>query len=180
LPSGRASRVAPGGPMAAHLGHQLSAELLADDDKLLSPRLAARVRAWPVRSLIGTVFVASDEQDIARALQTHVQGILGVPVLVPGEHLGGCRKYLHVHVSASTEPEPRSRQPMFLELYGHMALVGAHDLRTLEGAIWQRRYQRCTREHPRLGPLPGPLVVRLEAATWANVSYPGFDVPFYA
>lgn len=177
LPDGPASRAPANGPMAAHLGERISAELLMGEDMLIEH--AVRIRAWPVRSLIGTAFVANDEQDIARALQTHVQGILGVPVLVPGEHFGGCRKYLHMHASAPTPPDPSSDQPMFLELYGHIALVGDHDLRTFEGAIWQRRYHRRTREDHRLEQLPGPLVVRLEAATWANVSYPGFDVPFY-
>lgn len=179
LPAGPPSRVAPGGPMTPHLGDRVSAELLKDEDMLISEELAVRIRAWPVRTLIGTVFVANDHKDIARALQGHVQKHLRVPVRVPDGQFGGPGKYMHVHASAATPPDPSTGASMFLELYGHIAIVGEHDLRTIEGALWQRQFRRDAREHHGVARLPGRLVVRLEAATWANVSYPGFDVPFY-
>jgi hypothetical protein len=170
----------PGGPMAAHLGDRIPRSKLFDGDERLAWKLAIRVRAWRVRSLIGTAFVAVDDRDIPRALEVHVQGILGLPVFVPRDRtLGGARKFLHLHVSAPTPPDPNTGQPMFLELYGNMAIVGDHDLRTVEGGIWRvRRYRNGFSSHE-LPELPGPIVIRLASATWSNVSYPGAGVPFY-
>ncbi len=179
LPAGPSSSATPGGPMAAHLGDRLSVDQLEDEDRLITPELAGRIRAWPVRSLVGTVFVAEDSKDLARALQTHVQQHLRLPVRVTDDGFGGPGKYMHVHTSAATPPDPSTGASMFLELYGHIAMVAEHDLRTLEGSLWQRQFRLDAREHHGIARLPGRLVVRLEAATWANVSYPGFDVPFY-
>jgi len=178
LPPGPSPSVAPGGPMAAHLGDRLSVDALTDEDRLMTEEIAARIRAWSVPSLIGTVFVAEEKGDVARALQAHVQRHLGVPVRVSAREVGSS-KYMHVHTSASTPPDPSTGQPMFLELYGHIARVGEHDLRTLEGARWQRALRQQIREHRGVTRLSGPLVIRLETVTWANVSYPGFRVPFY-
>jgi hypothetical protein len=177
---GPASSARPGGPMAALLGDRVAAEALTYGDEPLDPVLATRVRAWLVPSLIGTAFVAADEADIARALEVHVQGILGVPVLIRRDQQPmAYRKYMHVHVSAPTPPDSSTGQPMFLELYGPLAIAAEYDLRTVEGAAWQQKYRPRVTVLDEPAELPGPLVFWLSAATWANISYPGVDVPFY-
>lgn len=151
LPAGPASSAAPTGAMVPHLGPRI-AEGFADGDDALEPDLACRVRAWPVNSLVNTAFVAAKQGDIGRALAGHIQSILGLSCDFGKSCFGGSRKYLHVHASTATQPDASTGQPMFLELYGSIVIVGEYDLRKREQALEFARERANSPGHRRYPP----------------------------
>jgi hypothetical protein len=96
-------------------------------------------------------------------------------------------------------PPPMGREPMALEIYGKLIAAGNFTFNTLEAWRMLLARERNVRKldhqesHSELDPeasrrledlidgrdLPTPLYVQIRVATYANVYYPGADVPFY-
>ncbi|MDI3286299.1 hypothetical protein [Polyangium sp. 15x6] len=184
----------PTGPLAPYLGAQHDLDALLSE--IEGPEEAACVLAWPVPALVGRVIVAPDFDGLAGAIRAVLFEALGdLPFAVDGGGYGGLGRYMHLHTSVLAPP--MRDEPMALELYGRLVAVGDYDFRTREAGRYLLRRER--EMHSLCGPdasptdaerlrmmelihgrdFPGPLVVILSAATYANVRCPGVGVPFY-
>ena len=183
----------PTGPLAPYLGAQYKLDALIGE--MTEPEEAACVLAWPVPALVGSVIVAADADDLAGAIRAVLVEAFGdLPFAVGSHGYGGLGKYMHLHTSVVAPP--MGGNPMAIELYGRLIAAGDYDFRTREAGrfllLRQRSfesieygeqpdadaYQRMD-DHACGRDLPGPLVVVLEYATYANVLFPGPGVPFY-
>ncbi|MDC3957606.1 hypothetical protein [Polyangium jinanense] len=183
----------PTGPLAPYLGAQHELDALLTETE--GPEEAACVLAWPVPALVGRAIVAPDFEGLAGAIRAVLFEALGdLPIAVDGSGYGGLGKYMHLHTSVLAPP--MGDEPMALELYGRLVAVGDYDFRTREaGRYLLHREREMHSLHPADPPtdaahlrmmdlihgrdFPGPLVVVLSAATYANVRFPGVGVPFY-
>ena len=170
----RAPPRAATGAMAGYTGTACNPRDLSWGDDTLPAHLARRVCAWPVPRLIGQGFAAASELELPAALRALLHMQLGpLPFHIDERGgFGGPWKYFHVH--ASIIAPPVGDVPMAIELYARVLGVATHDFATEEGA---RFVVRRDRTEP--NPLPGPLWMHVEQATYSNVAYPGVNVPFY-
>jgi hypothetical protein len=172
---------APRSPLAGWLGERVPPERLAavEQHADLDPAVLARIRAYPVTPLLGATFEVADLDDTAARLQALLHERLpGIDWQVPDSLAGPLGKYLIVHTSLAAPPNEAVPEPMALELYAACVAVDGVPLDSAEGQAW---YQRFIARDPRRSSTHalGRLRFELRAATCANVSYPGLQVPFY-
>jgi hypothetical protein len=90
--------------------------------------------------------------------------------------IGPLRKYGLLHASLLAPPDGTTGQPMSLEICG--SLFSAGDLIVND---WEDffDYRHTLGDAYMSIPLPGPVVIHLENAVYANVLFPGIGMPFY-
>lgn len=174
-----------GGPMAALLGPRFPLEAIKCTDWYAEfgeeeRRAAPLVRAYPVTALLGArVSCARDGElgeRLAALLEEHCPG-LGLQASSE-RHAGRLRKCGLVHTSLEAPPDETTDQPMTLELYGPVVELNGRPIGSGVGGwydAWRRRHDDDYQQVE----VAEPFVFELRAATYANVSGPGIDVPFY-
>ena len=164
----------------SYLGPRHSnADLVSEDfERTADSPEVCLVRAWPVPRLLGAPVAASDEAGLARVLETLLWDRLpGIDWRVPEISLGPLRKYGMLHTSVAAPVDETTGQPMALEIYGDVILL---DGRSTSGQWWTVRGLGIAEFFTTLDrPLAGTLDIRIDVATYANVCFPGFGVPFY-
>lgn len=160
-------RVPPAGPMAKHVGPQLTPEELADyyrhyTDCELTPRIAAKIRAFPVPALIGTTFQCTPEDFHAQLDDVLTARLPGTRWETGRMHRYGSElleKYWLLDGCYAASPDGATGQLMVLALSGTVRTPGAE---WRPGACWD-----------------GEIEVELLTATWSNVGGVGFGLGFY-
>ena len=168
-------RGGPPGPMARRIGRAYTRrQLLAAES--LTRREVAAMRAYPVPRLVGAIVEAATEADLPGAIESLLHRHL--PAFdweVESKIYRGLRKNGLIHASLEAPPDRRSEEPMYLELAGEVIAFGGRpapamrwiDLRPMNG-------------DDQLGAeVPGPIQVRITAASYANTRFPGVGVPCY-
>lgn len=172
---------APHSPLARHLGLRCSLETLAavQQHADLAPDVLARIVAYPVTPLLGTGFDVVDLGDTADRLHRLLcEHLPEVDWQVPGNLAGPLGKYLIVHTSLAAPPNTAVPEPMALELYAACVSVDGVSLDTPDGRAWYHGF--IAHDARRFSPRAlGTLHFEVRAATYANISYPGLQVPFY-
>ena len=172
---------APHSPMAPHLGDRCGAAVLAAVEQYadLEPDVLARIVAYPVVALAGAGFDLADLDEGPERLQRLLHERLpGLGWQVPGDLAGPLGKYLILHTSLAAPPNQAVPEPMALEVYAACVSVDGVALDSTEGQAWYRRFvARDTRRSS--AHALGTLRFEVRAATYANISYPSLQVPFY-
>lgn len=175
------------GLMARFLGDQYSIEQLSDTEdfeyysKEEQDAIAA-IRAFPIKSLIGAELHANGESDLAIQLGALLrQCCPGVEWQVDRDLSGPLRKYGLLHTSLAAPSDDTTGQTMALEVFANTIQLGDHDFAAPGAETWMGL--QIERYPGRLeyaeAPIDEPLTLRIKAATYANVSYPGVGVGFY-
>jgi hypothetical protein len=174
------------GLMADRIGAQYStAQLLAAEEypEYLTDAQREAVtttRAFPVTSLVGARLEADDEGDVAGQLEALLRyRCPGFDWQIERDLHGPLRKYGILHTSIAAPPDETTSQPMMVELSGSVIQLAQHDLDDENGTTWidLRLWGKSSDE--RDVPISEPMTLRIDAATYANVPFPGIGVPFY-
>jgi hypothetical protein len=189
LPSlGEPVATRPVGAMAPHIGRQFSVAELDDEDKVSDDErpLLALVRAYEVPSLVGATFTFTNVDGISKSLgQLLAEKLPGIAWRLKDEWAPAFSKYQLVHATLAAPPDLATGQTMSLEIFGQLWWVDGVPMDTPAGQAWKERqveaFCNALAEEPRrlATPSDSTFVVRLEAATYANVQFPGVGVPFY-
>ncbi len=171
----------PAGLMAALLGPRIPSEQVGDDEMFEEhgERVRALIRAYPVASLLGAQVTCMRDSELeARLAAVLDERCPGIEWRVNGERLAGpLRKYGIVHTSVEAPPDEATAQPMALELYGEVTELDGNPVTA--GGAWIDSWRGRQGEiYPEVE-VTEPFTFELVAATYANVLYPGANVPFY-
>lgn len=166
----------PTGPIAAHLGPRYTLDVLREqefhpegDEPYLS-----RIRAFAVPALIGGKVVIQRDTElpgaIAHLLTERLPGgnwnSTEVNLKLSSKYLlARFRKYSIVHECLPAPEDLGTNQAMALEIYGELVSIDGQ-------AGLQFRYDLETE-------VIGTMIVEIRAATYANVSCLGVNMPFY-
>jgi len=161
--------------MQPFLGRRYGVEDLYESEKSHRPDLKL-MRAFEVTPLINTTFTISHEKEVPTAVKTLLESKLpGIEWNVDVHWYGPLRKYFFIHHSIPAPPDPLTKQPMALELYGPViAIEGKSVSRKDIGKLMADRPEDYFSKE-----LEGNITIRIEAATYANVTHPGAGVPLY-
>ena len=172
------------GLMAPFLGDQYSIEQLSETDNFECASneerdAIAAIRAFPVTSLIGAQLHANNESDLATELGALLRRCCpGIEWQLDRDLSGPLRKYGLLHTSLVAPPDDTTGQTMALEVFANTIQLGTHDFTDPNAPSWiLLRYESGVPDWDR--PIDEPLTLRINAATYANVSYPGIGVGFY-
>lgn len=143
--------------------------------EFLLPEQVDSIKAYSVPGLVGVSIVAPDEDDLYGAIESmllervcdfgwHVQPRIEAPL----------RRYGLLHTSLAAPPDD-GMGPMWLELAGTVLALGGVQVAPRS---WFEIYP-FDLHGPYDEPLPGPIEVRIDVATYANDRYPGVGVPPY-
>jgi hypothetical protein len=150
--------------------------------KVLGPRLevAPLIRAYQVLPLIGATFSCDRDSELANAIEALLaercpgfdwrlerEARLSAPL----------RKYGIIHTSIAAPPDETTGQPMALELLAEVVRVGRDA--TGPGARWIDGWRSRHGDDYGRVEVAEPFELAIRAATYANVCYPGIDVPLY-
>lgn len=173
------------GPMAPLLGPRFPLERLkrsswypeVDEEERA---VASLVRAYPVTGLLGArVGCARDGELADRLAELVEERCPGHTLRVDGKRLTGpLRKCGLVHTSVDAPADETTGQPMALELYGELVELDGRPIGPGVGA-WFDAWRGRQGEDYDLVEVAEAFTVELRAATYANVLYPGIDVPLY-
>lgn len=142
-------------------------------------RNRGRIDAWPVLPLRGADFTIETPADIARALRRLLSEKLpGLDWWVPEDWLGPFEKYGMVHGSLPAPPNPATGQPMALEIFGMDSGGGIRSTAFRKAMHRWRSGKAKDEDRPPVVRYPARVII--EVATYANVAFPGFGVPFYS
>lgn len=172
---------APRSPIAGHLGARYPAAEIAAVEQLadLDPPALDHIVAFPVSSLIGVTFDVVDFDAAGDMLQQVLHAHLpGFDWQVPPDWRGPLAKYLILHTSLAAPPNDAVPEPMALEVHAGAVAVDGVPLQSAEGEAWYQGFLMRDSRHGTLHAL-GTVRLRIRAATYANISYPGIGVPFY-
>lgn len=163
----------PQGPLQGLVGPRIDARE-TDSEKLeeASEELLSRIAAWPVLPLVGASFEVKSVDHIADAVRELLGSKLpGIDWWVHEDWRGPFEKYGIVHGSMPAPPNPATGEPMALELYGKA------EVPRISGPMRSPFESRPRGEGQAAVRYPVRVVIR--AATYANITFPGFGVPFY-
>jgi hypothetical protein len=169
----------PDGRMAPYLGPQFPLEAVRSaEDYVEDERVQRFVRAYPVPSLSGVEIVADSDSAIGDALLACLNGQLaGIDWQPDRDLIGPLRKYGLLHASLLAPPDGTTGQPMSLEICGILRSAGDVIVDDWKDFF---DYRDTLGDGYMSIPLPGPVVIRLENAVYANVLFPGIGMPFYS
>lgn len=167
----------PQGPLKDLVGVRIRRPL--DGDYYTDEELAAadRLTAWPVLPLEDVTFEVQSLDGISDALRDLLARALpGMDWWVPQDWSGPFLKYGIVHHSIPAPPNPATGEAMAIELYGRVE----SELRPRTQSWFDRMVQRLRpRDIDEGGAARFPVRVRISVATYSNLMFPGFGVPFY-
>ena len=185
-PSGEPWNVPVEGPMKTFLGRQFTADELYRADDLDEPEGCFRfVRAFEVLPLIGTPFTLKGDKELSSAvttlLKSKLPNITWEGINIPK---GPLRKSLLVHASIPAPIDEATRQPMIIEIYGHVVKVQGFPFDSVEGMAWRKKRSEeleMVYRNPKLSmpELNTPMEIEMKAAIYANIRYPSVGMPFY-
>ena len=138
-----------------------------------------RIDAWPVLPLRGAGFAIESPADIALGLRRLLSEKLpGLDWWVPEDWLGPFEKYGMLHGSLPAPPNPATGAAMALEIFG---MDSGGGIRSTAYRVALSKWRAAGgRDENRPPAVRYPARVVIEVATYANVAYPGFGVPFYS
>jgi hypothetical protein len=149
---------------------------------VLGPRLvvAPLVRAYEVLPLIAATFSCHSESQLADSIKVLFAGCcesFDWRLDREGRLSGPLRKYGVVHANVGAPRDETTRQPMAVEFFAEVVRLGSEPIgpgaRWIDG--WRSRYGD---DYGRVE-VAEPFELAIRAATYANVRYPGIDVPLY-
>ncbi len=185
--TGTTARIAsffrPRGLMSPYLGKRYSVEELFDNElddseKQKSIPQLKLVRAYEITPLIHATFSIAHENELPAALEKLLK------LKLPNINLTACddnwrvvfRKYLFFHQTLPAPMDTLTLQPMGIELYGRLKKLNGIDLDSPEGDEWMMKNRISFNLN---NEVVGDMTLEVQAATYANVQFPGINVPLY-
>lgn len=171
----------PQGLMHPFLGKKYSVSELFNHE-FDEPKDTAKlklVRAYEITPLINTTFTISHENELPAVLAHLIES--KIPNVIKYEINNSWRlqfrKYLIIHDSLAAPIDTLTKQPMAIELCGRVIEINGIDLDSEAGDQWW--FKNKTTNDSLNEEKIGNMVIKIQAATYANVMHPGVNVPFY-
>ena len=181
--------VAPAGPMAPYLGRRLVVpahheEALVDQAEIRARR---RARCYEVAALSGATFEcgAADQAGPRLAALLDQTVPVGDWKTLRRDWTPVLAKVFLMHAALPAPPDEATGELMFLEICATLQSVDGETLDSPAGQEWVDRQRIAFREGmnsqpPRIAPWAGSRFgMKVVAANYANIRYPGVGVPFY-
>lgn len=169
------------GPLAAFVGARFGVQDLFDLDRHEEEDrdVLALVRAYPLPSVLDASLSSVGEAQIAEQIELLLgECCPGIEWRVGDRELSGpLKKYGLLHATIPAPPDETNGQPMELELFAEISQLAGREIKP--GAAWHDRWRSNHGDAYDLAPLNESLEFRVEAATYANVRYPGVGVGIY-
>ncbi len=184
----------PEGPMAPYLGRRYRSrefkKLEANEDTPL--HILDLVRAYEVISLTGATFRVQSDIEINAGLTALLhEKCTGIDWKVKEDWSGSFRKYQIIHGYIELPEDTDPYQPMAMEIYGRLVEIDGINLESPEGHAWIDDARRTWNKKSSVDspdnatfvesypPIKGDMLIQIVQATYANVLFPGINMPFY-
>jgi hypothetical protein len=181
--------VAPAGPMAPYLGRRLvvpahDKEAPVDQAEIRARR---RARCYEVAALAGATFEcgAADQAGPRLAALLDQTVPVGDWQVLQRDWTFMLDKVFLIHKVLPAPRDEATGEPMFLEVCATLQSVDGESLDSPAGQQWVDRQRSAFREGINLQPLRiatwagSRFGMKVVAANYANIRYPGVGVPFY-
>ena len=153
---------------------------MRDRDEHLPSEIGERIRAWPIRKLIDRVIVAESANMIGPAIVAFISLELGShPFHIDSGPFGGVGNTSTCMRAWCLRRKTTGR---WRSSFRAGSSAGLYDFASREGALFLiNRSEPPPLDHdfPLGHDLPGPRLILIRSATYANVFFPGGGVPFY-
>lgn len=169
----------PKGPLRAHVGRRIDVKGHVEVARLLytAPEAFDAVTAWPVLALTGATFEVESTAGIPVAMRKLLSETLpGLDWWVPTHWKNGFEKGGILHNTLPAPPNDATGEPMAIEIYG----MADRCYGTKEHDEFCRAWQASgSPEETRPIGVLFPTSVTIFEATYANIRFPGVEVPSY-
>jgi hypothetical protein len=177
--------IEPSGVMKKYLGERIPPEMIPLNTFCTAKdrRLKNVVRAYHVKALIGEVISVKDDRKlneaILKCLQNRMPDIDWPDLQIS---LAILRKYMFIHHCFKAPCDEALRQQMCIELLAYVIKFGKNivDEKKRQRLRVSRFVSRSVDETVYLNtPIVDYMEVKIEIATYSNISYPGYGIPCY-